>query len=65
MKIAIYASEDSARVMANRCGEASGFTRDDKIARQVAKAITHALLPDTPKPMREADEPMPEVEVLQ
>lgn len=62
--IAIYVTEDSARVMANRCGEASGFTRDDKIARQVAKAITHALLPDTPKPMREADEPMPEVEVL-
>ena len=58
-------TDDTARVMANRCSEASGFTRDDKIARQVAKAITHALLPDTPKPMREADEPMPEVEVLQ
>ena len=62
--IAIYVTEDSARVMANRCGEASGFTRDDKIARQVAKAITHVLLPDTPKPIRESDEPMPEVEVL-
>ena len=61
--IVVYFPEDSARVVANKCDN-NGGTRDDKIARQVAQAIKHALMPDDfPKPMREADEPMPIVEV--
>lgn len=61
--IVMYVSEDSARVIANKCGAADGSTRDDRIARQVSKTIVHALMPETPMPMREADEPMPIVEV--
>ena len=59
--IVMQMTEDTARVVANLCGEANGMTRDDKIARQVSKTIIHVLIPETPMPMREADEPMPEV----
>ena len=61
--IAMWMTEDTARVVANKCDN-NGGTRDDKIARQVAQAIKHALMPDDfPKPMRMTDEPIPIVEV--
>ena len=61
--IVIQLGDDSARVVANKCDN-NGGTRDDKIARQVAQAIKHALMPDDfPKPMRMTDEPIPLVEV--
>ena len=63
--IAMWMTEDTARVVANKCDN-NGGTRDDKIARQVAQAIKHALMPDEfPKPMRMTDEPIPVVEVLE
>lgn len=63
--IRMIVTEDTARVIALRCGETQGRTRDDLIALQTANTIKHFLLPDsTPKPMRWADEPLPVVEVI-
>lgn len=62
--IIMRVTEETARVIALRCGETQGVTRDDMIALQTANTIKHFLLPDsTPKPMRWADEPLPQVEV--
>ena len=61
--IRMIVTEDTLRVIALRCGETQGRTRDDLIALQTANTIKHFLLSDsTPKPMRWADEPRPVVE---
>lgn len=61
--IRMIVTEDTARVIALRCGDTKGRTRDDLIALQTARTIEHALMPDAPAPMRWADEPLPVVEV--
>ena len=66
MKYRVTFTDDSMRVVGNACGSVPlERTRDSLIARQIAGAITHALIPDTPEPMRWADEPMPVVEVVE
>ena len=64
MNYTMFMTEDTLRVIANALDAVPlSRTRDSLIAHQTAQALMHALLPDTPKPMRWADEPLPIVEV--
>ena len=60
----VLMTDDTMRVVANAL-EAVPLTRtrDSLIAHQVAGVIRHALMLDSPAPMRWADEPLPVVEV--
>ena len=62
--VTITMTEDTARVIANALDAVPlSRTRDSLIAHQTAQALLHALLLDSPLPMRWADEPLPIVEV--
>lgn len=65
--IVMRMTEDTARVVTNALEvmyTAFPQTRDGLIAHQTEVAIKHAFMPEyTPKPMRWADESLPQVEV--
>ena len=57
-------TEDTLRVIANACDALPPYkNRDRLIAYQVASTIKHELIPDSPVPVRWADEPLPEIRI--